>query len=182
MVPAVITSNVCQTPGTGPCVMLQQPWGRGYGYYLTAVLNLLIAFFPSLNKEALEFSKVFVQDRLPKTAPALRGVVSILCLCFLPVILWGGSAHPVSSCYIVKMHTQIHKMGSIPTFSLDAVGLTQSGSASLDERLKTVFGFNCPALYSLCWILQFKELEDVMFSKFILIEDSGEKCVVLVKY
>lgn len=87
MVPAVITSNVCQTPGTGPCVMLQQPRGRGYGYYLTAILNLLIAFFPSLNKEALEFSKVFVQDRLPKTAPALRDVVSILCLCFLPVIL-----------------------------------------------------------------------------------------------
>lgn len=110
----------------------------GYNNYLTAVLNLFIAFFPpSLNKEALEFSRVFVQDRLLKAAPALHAVVSILCLCSLPVMLSGASAQPVSS-YIVQMHPQIHKVGGIPSSSLDAVGLTQSESASLDESLKTV--------------------------------------------
>lgn len=103
MAPAAISSCVCQPLGKGPCVMLQQPRGHGYSNYLTAVFNLLIALFPSLNKEALEFSKVFVLDRLLKAAPALHGVVSILCLCFLPMILWGGSSHPVVSCYIVKI-------------------------------------------------------------------------------
>lgn len=43
------------------------------------------------------------------------------------------SAHPVSSHHVVKMHTQIHKMGSILSFSLDAAGLTQSERESLDQ-------------------------------------------------
>ena len=90
----------------------------------------MIAFCPSLNRE---FTKVFVHDGLLKAAPAPHDVVSMLCLCFLPVMLSGGSAHPVLSCYTVKMHTLIPKMGSIPSFSLDAVGLAQSESASLDE-------------------------------------------------
>lgn len=59
--------------------MLQQLMVHGYSDYLILVLNLLITFFSSLNKEALEFSKVFVQDRLFKAAPALHDIVSLRC-------------------------------------------------------------------------------------------------------
>lgn len=46
MAGAVITSNVCQTLGRGPRVMLQQPWGHGYSSYLTAVFNLFDCILP----------------------------------------------------------------------------------------------------------------------------------------